>query len=257
MGQAYVKLKWTDPPDINTNEPCPATWAGTVVVRKEGSAPKHRWDGTLIVDSTTRNQYASTALMDDTIEEGKAYYYGIFPYDTKGDYRYTKVVSTDVDYAPEHFVLYDGVFPDGVEYDLGNIRDNSSTLMPVIESDYIRVPAEHSEASTIVFTTRLARCSTLKIRLKKTGEIGTATMHVLGGVDNSGYAKLTPNYDNRSIYNIYSDSIPDAFQQYVPMNDLPFNEETTVSIPLPETSEGLYIGILCGYPVNIYKIWGE
>ena len=87
-----VKIKWTDPPDISTNEPVPATWAGTVVVRKEDSAPLHRWDGTLIVDSTTRDEYSVTTLDDTTIQSGKVYYYGIFPYDTKGDYRYTKSV---------------------------------------------------------------------------------------------------------------------------------------------------------------------
>lgn len=86
-----VKIKWTDPPDIITNEPVPTTWDGTVVVRKEGSAPLHRWDGVLIVDSTTRDEYSTTALIDNTIEEGKTYYYGIFPYDTSGYYRYTKV----------------------------------------------------------------------------------------------------------------------------------------------------------------------
>lgn len=87
-----VEIKWTDPADISTNEPVPCTWAGTIVVRKEGSAPRHRWDGTLITDSTTRDQYSSTALEDNTVDAGKTYYYGIFPYDTKGDYRFTKVV---------------------------------------------------------------------------------------------------------------------------------------------------------------------
>jgi len=98
-----VELKWTDPADISTNEPCPATWAGTVVVRKEDSAPLHRWDGTLIIDSTTRDEYAETPLVDDTIEAGKQYYYGIFPYHIYlqhashpiKHYRYTKVVSID------------------------------------------------------------------------------------------------------------------------------------------------------------------
>ena len=95
-----VQIKWTDPADIITNEPAPATWAGTVVVRKEGSAPLHRWDGVLIVDSTTRDDYASAALIDNTIDINKSYYYGIFPYDTKGDYRYTKVVGVNVSETP-------------------------------------------------------------------------------------------------------------------------------------------------------------
>ena len=86
-----VSLNWSDPANIATDEPCPATWAGTVIVRKENSAPLHRWDGTLIVDSTTRDGYSVNALEDSTVERGKTYYYGIFPYDTKGDYRYTKV----------------------------------------------------------------------------------------------------------------------------------------------------------------------
>lgn len=104
-----VSLKWTDPADIATNEPCPAAWAGTVVIRKEGSPPRHRWDGTLIEDSTTRDEYNVNALVDDTIEINKSYYYGIFPYDTKGDYRFTKVVSI-VAQEPSsllHTIVYD------------------------------------------------------------------------------------------------------------------------------------------------------
>ena len=88
-----VKIKWQDPPDITTNEPCPATWAGTVVVRKEGGAPLHKWDGEIIEDTTTRNEYETTPLVDSGIVPGKQYYYGIFPYDTKGDYRFTKVLA--------------------------------------------------------------------------------------------------------------------------------------------------------------------
>lgn len=95
-----VELTWTDPDDIDTLEPVPCEWAGTVVVRKEGSAPKHRWDGTLITDSTTKDAYSSSALVDSTAEVDKTYYYGIFPYHVWLDdannpikhYRYTKVV---------------------------------------------------------------------------------------------------------------------------------------------------------------------
>lgn len=88
-----VQIKWTDPADIITNEPVPATWAGTIVVRKEGSAPLHRWDGNLLIDSTIRDAYKTTPLVDNTAEYQKNYYYGIFPYDTRGDYRYTKIVA--------------------------------------------------------------------------------------------------------------------------------------------------------------------
>ena len=97
-----VKIGWTDPEDITTDEPVPAEWAGTVVVRKDGSAPKHRWDGVVeIVDSTTRDEYSNGAyLIDNTAEENKNYYYGIFPYDTRGWYRYTKVLAIETKPIP-------------------------------------------------------------------------------------------------------------------------------------------------------------
>ena len=97
-----VKIGWTDPDDITTSEPVPATWAGTVVVRKDGSAPKHRWDGVVeIVDSVTRDEYSGGAyLIDNTAEENKTYFYGIFPYDTRGWYRYTKVLKIETKPIP-------------------------------------------------------------------------------------------------------------------------------------------------------------
>ena len=89
-----VKLSWTDPLDIATNEPVSATWAGTVVVRKENSAPLNRWDGLEIVDSIIRDEYSSgNELVDNAVVENKNYYYGIFPYDTRGWYRPTKIYS--------------------------------------------------------------------------------------------------------------------------------------------------------------------
>ena len=98
-GDMEVKLKWTDPDDITSAVPKDATWAGTVVVRKEGSPPRHRWDDcTLIVNSTTRDAYKNTYLIDNTIEEDKQYYYGIFPYHIKNGeewYRFTKKISVN------------------------------------------------------------------------------------------------------------------------------------------------------------------
>jgi len=102
-----VEIKWEDPVDITTFNPVPAEWTGTVVVRKEGSVPLHRyggkWGGTLLTDSTTRDQYKINAFVDNTIEINKKYYYGIFPYSIALDdedhpirhYRFTKVISVD------------------------------------------------------------------------------------------------------------------------------------------------------------------
>ena len=98
-----VEIMWTDPENITSYAPVPVDWAGTIVVRKEGGIPYHRWDGTVLVDSTTRDQYSETPFIDDTVEENKRYYYGIFPYHVHLDdadhpiryYRFTKVVSVN------------------------------------------------------------------------------------------------------------------------------------------------------------------
>ena len=105
-----VEIKWTDPQDITSYSPLPIEWAGTEVVRKEGSAPLHGWSsvdseygGTVLVTSTTRDEYSETAYVDDTIEPNKRYYYAIRPYFIKLDdadhpikqYRWTKIYSVD------------------------------------------------------------------------------------------------------------------------------------------------------------------
>lgn len=98
-----VNITWNDPSDISTNQPEPQTWVGTIVVRSETGVPVHPWDDcTILVNSTTRDEYSETPFIDDTIEENKKYYYGIFPYSsftdngvTKQRYRFTKVVSVN------------------------------------------------------------------------------------------------------------------------------------------------------------------
>ena len=99
-----VEIKWTDPPDLTTYRPHPVEWAGTIVVRSEKAIPDHPWDDCeILVDSTVRDAYSQTAYVDDTIEENKKYYYGIFPYyimlddadHPKKCYRFTKVYSVN------------------------------------------------------------------------------------------------------------------------------------------------------------------
>lgn len=96
----HVELKWSDPNNINSWEPKPCAWEGTVIIRKRNAAPLHRWDGELIVDSTTKDAYKDTAFIDDTIQLNRTYYYGFFPYYTAYTedghaikyYRFTKTV---------------------------------------------------------------------------------------------------------------------------------------------------------------------
>ena len=81
-----VSLTWSDPADIVVDGTTLAAWEGTLVVRKAGSAPANRNDGTVIVDNKVRNQYSVNALTDNTVEYGTTYYYRFFPYTTNGAY---------------------------------------------------------------------------------------------------------------------------------------------------------------------------
>lgn len=100
----YVQLKWSDPPDIDTWEPYPCAWEGTVIVRKEDAAPLHRWDGEKVVLNKTRDKYKTEGYKDEDIKMGRTYYYGFFPYYTADDsdsehpiryYTFTKVIKVE------------------------------------------------------------------------------------------------------------------------------------------------------------------
>jgi hypothetical protein len=75
-------LTWTDPNDVEIGGKVLAEWAGTKLVRKIGSAPTDVSDGTLIIDSTVRNQYSSTGYIDSSLQFDTVYYYRFFPYTT-------------------------------------------------------------------------------------------------------------------------------------------------------------------------------
>ena len=60
-GKAY--FKWTDPDDIVVAESTLASFAGTILVRKAGSAPVSRRDGTVVLDSKTRNAYQNAYFL--------------------------------------------------------------------------------------------------------------------------------------------------------------------------------------------------
>jgi hypothetical protein len=96
-----VSLTWTDPEDVVLSGVTLAAWGGTLLVRKEGSAPTSKTDGDVVVDSKERNAYASTPYTDSGLENGKVYYYRFFPY-TDGK-KYTD--GTSISAAPERIVL--------------------------------------------------------------------------------------------------------------------------------------------------------
>lgn len=92
-----ASLKWTDPNNAMIDDILLAEWAGTLVVRKEGSAPSDKSDGVVVVDNKIKDAYSSTAFEDSGLEYGKTYYYRFFPYTT--DRAYTS--GTSVSIVPE------------------------------------------------------------------------------------------------------------------------------------------------------------
>lgn len=83
-GKVYIK--WTDPIDTTAGEATLAKWAGTLLVRKIGSAPANRRDGYVVIDSKQRDAYKDKYLCDSGLSDGTEYYYKFFPYSTTNTY---------------------------------------------------------------------------------------------------------------------------------------------------------------------------
>lgn len=92
-GNAKVELTWTDPKDkyatpegdiSDTGDQLVSEWDHTVLVRKTGSQPAGPNDGTVVVSSSVRNQYQTTAYVDSGLTNDTTYYYGVFAYNKDG-----------------------------------------------------------------------------------------------------------------------------------------------------------------------------
>lgn len=81
-GNEQISLTWRDPEDVGGD--APVVWAGTKIVRKEGSYPENEIDGAVAVDSTVRNQYQEDGFVDEGLKNGVAYYYQAYPYSATG-----------------------------------------------------------------------------------------------------------------------------------------------------------------------------
>lgn len=112
--ETSVEIKWTDPQDGETVE-----WAGTTVIRKRGSRPVDMLDGTVVVDSTTRNQYRTSGYVDQNLEKNTVYWYKFFPYSTQGKIRTGLAITTKTladETIIEEFPTVSGVYTySGVE----------------------------------------------------------------------------------------------------------------------------------------------
>lgn len=122
---ARVMLTWTDPENLVISGATLAKWAGTLVVRKVGSAPANKSDGTLVVDSKSRNAYASTPFVDSGLTDGVTYYYRFFPYTTGSTYTTGTVLDATPDRTAvaipttDSALTYDGTYqtPTFTNYD--------------------------------------------------------------------------------------------------------------------------------------------
>lgn len=89
-GNGKVSISWTDPNDVTLEGITLSTWAGTKLVMNESNYPTNENDGTVVLDSTTRNQYQSTSYEVTGLTNNKIYYFALFPYSTDGIYNYSE-----------------------------------------------------------------------------------------------------------------------------------------------------------------------
>lgn len=85
-GSDYLALNWKDPDNVVFNGETIAEWAGTKVIRKEGSSPESVDDGILIADSNVKDQYSVEDLKDTDVVSDVQYNYALFPYTDKNVY---------------------------------------------------------------------------------------------------------------------------------------------------------------------------
>lgn len=87
--ETSVGIAWKDPEDTVIEGNTASCWAGTYLVRNEINFPKSEKDGTLILNSQTRNAYQNTPFEDSGIVPNKKYYYALFPYSDEGKVNYS------------------------------------------------------------------------------------------------------------------------------------------------------------------------
>lgn len=84
FGDGKLSVTWVDPDDTVIDGVTVSKWAGTYLVRNEKDYPKDENDGTVVLNSTTRNAYSLEPYIDSGLQNEKQYYYALFPYSSDG-----------------------------------------------------------------------------------------------------------------------------------------------------------------------------
>lgn len=85
-----VYLQWKDPDDTIIDGQVLCSWKKTIIVGKAGSVPETESDGDIIIESTTRNAYNTTALEIDLTDKEGEYNFRLFPVSMNGVVCYDK-----------------------------------------------------------------------------------------------------------------------------------------------------------------------
>lgn len=125
-------LTWKDPENVIFNGEPIAEWAGTKVVRKEGGNPESVDDGTLVADSTVRDQYAVDGLQDSDVVVDTQYNYALFPYTTQNVHTSSDV--NRVNGQTQHGTVYGFV--------IDQSKSDPSEMITYIETNANYTPAK-------------------------------------------------------------------------------------------------------------------
>lgn len=89
-----IKLSWTDPDDFTTTDGIHIQWKFTRVVRKTGSYPVDETDGTIVVESSIKNQYSdieNSPFIDKNLSNNVEYFYRAFSCSTINSFNHEPV----------------------------------------------------------------------------------------------------------------------------------------------------------------------
>ncbi len=234
-GKVYVK--WQDPDDLVVAGSTLAAWGGTLLVRKAGSAPVSRRDGTVVLDSKTRNAYQNSYFCDSGLTDGVEYFYKFFPYTTSN--AYTDSAADEFSATPNPVAVGDvsgitlaaagngklsikwtdpaaAVITDGVTR-----ATWASTIVVVKEGSYATSPTDPNTAYTHTSTTRNGYSSTPLVAtglkngttyyvslfpMSTDGKANTNAANRKTGVANRIAISTTPSQSGSLTYNTNSQS---------------------------------------------------